>query len=231
MSSSKKYIEFLRINIEHDYFDSVIPIDLLFEDFSIMKKFEVRIIRKINDWIMYGPDSKVEDFKTTFKIITFKLSPQISLNQNEKKENGSNIDFIIKPLKPLFFYVTSSLKISQFTNKDFLNVKLDALEKYYEYILFFKKNDIDEKVIEIIDSLKTIEFNKPKLISYDNGQKALHFQSKNKIKLTRKSSCNLKIISRSEYGEKILLSNLNIPQPENISIISPYDAITEFYNI
>ncbi len=231
MSSSNKYVEFLKISIVHDYFDNIIPIDLIFEDFPSIKKLEIQIKRKQNDWIIYGPDSKIKDFESTFDTIKFKLNPQITLNKKEEKENESVLSFIIKPLESIFYYVTSSLENNQFTNKDLVNVKLNSIAKYYEYILFFKKDDIAEKAIEIIDSLKTIEFSKSKIISYNNGQKALYFQSKDKIKLTRRSTCNLKIIDRSEYGDRILLDNLNIPQPQSISVMAPYEAITTFYNI
>lgn len=231
MSSTHKYIEFLKINLTHDYFDNIIPIELIFEDFSIIKNFEIIVKRKQNNWIIYGRDSRLEDFKNTFSSINFQLNPQITLDKNDKKENDSVLRFIIKPLDPIFYYVTSFLKNNQFTNKNLLNVKLDSLEKYYEYILFFKNDNINEKNIEIIDSLKTIGFNNSKIISYNNGQKALHFQSKGKVKLTRKSTCYLKIVNKSEYGDKILFDNIKIPQPQSISTLSPHEAITTFYNI
>jgi len=45
------------------------------------------------------------------------------------------------------------------------------------------------------------------------------------------SGYHFKLIEKSNYGERILLDELKIPHPDNISIHHPLDSITAFYTI
>lgn len=248
MNLLDKHIDFVTITVEHEYFDGLIPVDLFIEEPLVRKKYNLWGKRIQNVWTFYGPEIKKEDFLNEFQKVTIKLLPLIegrikkctvqesSEERNEfeedekaKKQRSIALDFVIKPTNALFHYVTSDINYVP-TEQTHINVKINAVSKHYEYILF-PKNIQGKDQIEIMDSNKLVEFEAPQFAFWENGEEVIRLLSKKQIKLSRKSKSRFVLIERSVYGERILLNELKIPQPGSLSVYSPREAITAFYTV
>lgn len=256
MNQLDKQTEFLRITIEHEYFDGIIPIDLYPADVSIEKKYGIRIRRAGNSWVFYGRELQKEDFLNEFKTLNLKCNSIVEkpaetrmrkkeeLNE-EKQQNSVVFNLIIKPKTALFHYVTSVIKDHSGTKIDIFNkqgiqitledttLKLLASSKYFEYIFFTKNKQLNLKVVEangLIDFYQV-----PIDHSGDEKQQRekemIQFISKNQISLSHRYNYQINLIENTKYGDRIILNAIKIPEPTSISKEKPYKAITAYYTV
>lgn len=265
MNQLDKYTEFLKITIEHEYFNGLVPVDLYVGDPSVEKKYGIRIRRNQNCWILYGRELQKEDFIAEFKKLNLKFNPIIEKPADKRKrieeelkkapieEPPISFNLILKSQTALFYYVTSFVKdpadteVPVFDQKGIttpiedITLRFITSSKYFEYIFFMKKlesysegktkEDESKNEIKIICSDKKIVFETPQIMLWENGQKVMRFRSEEKIELRRKDKPRFTLIEKSDYGERILLSELKAPSPQSISVHAPDAAITAFYTV
>lgn len=225
MSSSESYTTILRIRVDHDYYDEQpVPVELQPKDPYVFTKYNLQLKRTNNTWNLFGTAAKRDDLRSDSEVLVF----------------------LIKPTNPAYHFVSQALdvdcpdyevledalvkKIQISTKKELVNIRISAVAKYYEYILFPKKLE-EEQLIEIIDAAKLVEFEAPQFTFWENGEKVIRCISKEKINLSRKNKSQFSLVERSTYGERILLNNMIIPKPNSASLYDPHQAITAFYTV
>lgn len=229
MSSFDQYSCILSVHVEHEYYgDSLIPVELIPEDQTAMylRKYDIQVKRMNNSWNLYSSTRTSEFFK----------------------EDNEFLSFAIKPLNNTFYFVSEQVsstdqgckvveeavgiprRIDIAVERKEVTVSISSLSKYFEYIVFPTKNSLS-KDFTLIDARRMVEFDSPQIILWENGEKVLQFLSKDKVKLTEKSAFNLRMIEKSKFGERVVLSNVLRPRPQSASIYNPQKAITAYYTV
>lgn len=228
MSRSEQYQCFIGINLEHEFFgDTIIPVELIPEKHlaDYFKQKNILIKRYNNIWRIYATEKNLNYLKEDLTVITLEI-----------KVNDS-----------VFYYVSDLVdykaddhtlqkkddKINQInisTKAKEINIKINSVYKYVEYILFPRNIQLTSN-LEIVETRKMLKFNRAKIIEYGEKEKVLQFVSKEKIKLRNTNNYFFNIIEKLEYGEKKIKSNLAMPRPQNQSVFYPNQAITAIYII
>lgn len=225
MNSNDKYSILVEINVKHDFFgDSAIPIQVVFDNLEVQRRYRLTIKRNRNSWILYGSTTDISCLREDLSVIRLKIIPTEPIFYFVSKE----LDNSLNEFTIISDDLNKTIEIA--TNIEHLIVLVASKSKYLEYILFLE-NISEDKEVEIIDTKKLIEFELPQKIQWDDNKKALRCVSKDKITLTKKMDYQLNIIEKSKYGNRIVLNNIIIPKPQSASIHDPYQSITAFYTI
>jgi len=234
MSSGKRYSTFLTIHIQHEYYDGIIPMDIALAPSNTLRKFQVQFKRVHNKWFIYGPEFEKEEFENTFKRVKFDFTLGLSHNKEKLTEevvqDSETLTCIAQPTHTFFYYVTT-IDANEFViENSSVTFQIQSVHKFFEYVFFLRRIACSPD-LALLDARNQIKFDPPQQISYENGQQGLSYQSTEKVKLRMNSGYHFKLIEKSNYGERILLDELKIPHPDNISIHHPLDSITAFYTI
>lgn len=215
--------------MEHEYFkQSLIPVKLV-PDYPVIdyfKKHTIHIKRIHNSWGIFADIKKREFLMEDFKYLRFKICPfDDTFYFVSEKIKDESMDFtVIDNEKSINQEVDLATGIPE------INIKIKSPSKHFEYIVFPKSVNADQK-IEIVDLKGIAVFDGFKLITWINGEKVFQFRTRNKMKLTQKSIYNLKVIEKLDYGDRILLNDVLMPKPQSLSIYNPQQMITAFYTI
>jgi hypothetical protein len=229
MSSKGKYVCITRINIEHEYFkQSLIPVKLVpdYQVIDYFKKHSIHFKRIHNSWGIFGDVKKREFLMEDFRCLRFTICPfdDTFYFVSEKMNDESEEYLVIDNEKSI------NQEIDIVTGIPEINIKIKSPSKHFEYIVFPKSVNADQK-IEIVDLKGIAVFDNFKLISWINGEKVFQFRTRDKMKLTQKSIYNIKVIEKLDYGDRILLNDIPMPKPRSLSIYNPQQIITAFYTI
>lgn len=229
MSSNEQYLCIISISLEHEFFgNSIIPVELIPEKHlaNYFKQKSILIKRLDNTWKIYATAKALNNLKEDLVLITLeiKVNDTIIYYVSDFTDYKTDDYALQKKEGKAVPYISISTKAKE------VNIRINSVYKYLEYILFPRNIQLASN-LEIVETRKMLEFNKAKIIEYGEKEKVLQFVSKEKIKLNNTNNYFFNLIEKLEYGEKKIKSNLAMPRPQNQSIFYSNQAITAIYTI
>lgn len=240
MNRGEHYEAWIHLAIRHEYYgDGTCPVTLVP---SLKTKFFL--------------DKAGVLFRTTGKNkwVLAKRTGELANRQWELLQGELDLLFELCPTSDRFYYlsrVEESAKEPYFQFKDSshagvwktveiapdwaasktgaeVNIKIATERKFWEYILIPKYNtsSLQLKLEEYRDKIQFEEVEKLELL---DEPEVFRFRSTEAIKLNQIYDYTVKLSEIRANGERIISDRIPIPQPEQVSVISPRDTLTTYF--
>ena len=235
MTHSGKYETWFCITLSHEYYENgICPISLIpsTESKNFFRRSNILFLQqRDNSWILLKEKNvqSTELYDDDFQKMHFHLQHSktaIYYNSDGIYENDS---FSATNTSYANTWKTIELDTGNIIKNDLaeINIKIATVYKNYEFILIPKHHkNLQIKLVEIRNK---IQFEVLEQLLLPNIGDVYRFLSKEKIKLTDSNNLKIQLWEIKETGERLLCNTIPIPQPEQISLIDPKNALSTYF--